>query len=84
MQTFTSNLASGSQKWSVLMGALRGSHNLLFLNTYASFIFAYSIPAEGMTLDCALNLDVYLKRQWNEKVGQEERKSKSWNKVEDK
>lgn len=80
MQTFTSNLASGSQKWVLQEGVI----NLLFLNTYSSFIFAYSIPAEGMTLDCALNLDVYLKRQWNEKVGQEERKSKSWNKVEEK
>lgn len=29
-------------------------------------------------------LDVYMKQQWTKKVGQEESKSKSWNKVEDK
>ena len=44
----------------------------------------HSIPAECMTLDCALNLDVYLTKQYSGKVGQEETKSKSWSKVEQK
>ena len=44
----------------------------------------HSIPAECMTLDCALNLNVYLTKQYSGKVGQEESTSKSWSKVKQK
>ena len=37
----------------------------------------HSIPAECMTLDCVLNLDVYLTKQYSGKVGQEEARVKA-------
>ena len=50
----------------------------------AEHAHTHSIPAECMTLDYALNLDVHLTKQYSGKVGQEESKSKSWSKVKQK